>query len=264
MSSYEPVYTGKRRRTGYAIRQSKVGIAGRKAANSLLPCKSCQVRNRRGVGAYCVRCERNRTRYGDPKGRAIPRAFYRAEARTITRFVWHFKSHPGIKAAINFFDVWMKQAAEGREVPGQRVMANLFEHGVEGKVVLKEVLSVWLYLHRFPHTTPNVAFAICNAVRRCCASERTGEYRDAHGNIHRSYHVPNYHTRDAIGQTIIKTLSPLMGRFMEYLKEREKLENEQKAKLGTPFSAQEAALSRRQDVLPTSAQEAATRRQERR
>ncbi len=238
MSSYEPVYTGKRKRDAYSKRRSKVGIAGRKADNERLLCKSCGVRNRRGVGAYCIRCERNRTRYGDPKGRAIPRAFYRAEAHTVTRFVWHFKSHPSIKAAINFFDVWMERASKGADVPGQRVMANLVEHGVEGKAVLKEVLSVWLYLHRFPHTTPNVAFALCNAVRRCCASERTGEYRNAHGKVHYSYHVVNFHTREEIGQTIIKALSGLMGRFMDYLKEREKLENAQKVKLGTPFPAQ--------------------------
>ena len=219
-----------------ALSNSHIGISSRVAANEAKLCSCCGQKPRHKFGAHCRRCMSRRKRFGIPDGVTLPRAYYKNELHEVARFVQKFApSHPAVQAALKFFEEWMAQAVAGKPVPGKRSLVNLSRHNTPPRKMLKEVLAAWLYATRRSTPATRAPFLLANALLRCSSLEKTNEYHRADGTMVKSYRIPGYHEREDITRTIRKTLSPLMGNMIEWMRATEELRNKELTTRSKPF-----------------------------
>lgn len=218
--------------------RSKYGIEGRRLANEALMCKACQLRHREGFSPTCARCAARRAKFGHPKGRIIPQAFYKNETREAAAFIKKWQSSVQIVAGIKWFEDRIESACSGRcKDITSRIFANFGDHNVHGRELLVHLLSGWLHVSRFPTCTNNLLpFNLVCFILRACGAERTGKAGyQYNGRTVYHYHHPGRPERKAVGDLLFHTFKYLFEAMNDRMEADEKIRNDFISKTGLPF-----------------------------
>jgi hypothetical protein len=217
--------TKKRDFSSHDIRQ---GIA----KNSELPCviKDCS-RPRTKLATLCLTHLRRRYRWGDEvHGRRFKPRELAAWNGVAERFVNANARHPGIEAAVKWFDERLQRAY--LHVQGASTSAALARHlrqledlGVTGEQCLVRALAVWLYASSLPeHQVPEAV-----------VTSNLGAHVLADAKLEKGDRVRTG-IRRLLGQQIRDALGVLLIRVAHHQKEELQRESEMKALFAEPFA----------------------------
>jgi hypothetical protein len=191
------------------------------AKNEMLPCSvtGCPYHRHR-LYSVCIKHEANKSHWGHPKARAIQKQELKAVLTEVKELVErHEATHQGLQNALNWFDRWLKDAAENkRGVHGSKHIRRLAEHGVSAHELLITCGAVWLFSYRFPHRLPSedaLTYAISHQVMKLVpleyATTSTGKKRAL---------LLSKKDRKEIGSYIRRSLGMLFVRMVQSIDER--------------------------------------------
>lgn len=217
-----------------------MSLQARAARNRVMPCRVPECSNHRAaLSPYCSGHLRRVERWGDPRGRSIPRREYAGEREHAERFIEEHAEHPAIVAALAFLRRWMDEAKRGQRVPGQREAARLAEHGVEPRAILAEAVGLYLYAQARPHALPDDArltFQLGAKVLALAPGEKRFSLAGGAGR-YRSRPTPKT-ARRAAGEYLRAYLGPLMGNVHAALEAEHARRQEYARAIRQPFNEQ--------------------------
>ncbi|WP_297809749.1 hypothetical protein [uncultured Methylophaga sp.] len=113
--------------------------------NQRLPCNinGCPS-YRRGVSRFCSSHTKRQSRHGDPTGHPIKRTDNREAFNQAEHFLSCNWKHPAVTLLEESIEMWLMKAGEGYDVPGNKLVANLFVQQVKPRQVLSNVLAISL------------------------------------------------------------------------------------------------------------------------
>ena len=218
-------------------RRSTEAIYERRRENEVKVCRYAPCKNlRRGLSRFCTYHEGKQTRYGHPEGCFVPPRQYLGEMDEARMFVEKHLGHKAVQATIEWFDVWLREAANGIPVLARAEFRRLAEHGVTGKDCVVSVLAVWLYAHRRPAALPSDArltFAIALSVLYLAPREKKVSWRNGKAKEY-GKHIGHRIRRD-VGRLIRTTLGLFLYNAVAEMNKESDRENDLKLALAMTF-----------------------------
>ena len=213
------------------------GIYERRRNNELKKCHypTCR-KQRRGLSRFCGYHEGKQTRYGHPEGYFIPPRQYLCEIDEAREFIARHLEHKGVQAGIEWFDVWLRESAQGLPVIAKGEFRRLSDYGVTGMECLVSVLAIWLYSHRRPSALPSdnrLTFALALSVLHLAPREKTVSWRD--GEAKEYGKNIGHRRRKEVGKLIRTMLGVFVHNAMEEINREIDRENDLKLALGQTF-----------------------------
>ena len=207
----------------------------RAKGNKTLSCtvKGC-TNNRSGIGNYCSSHKSRRTRYGDVHGRSIHQKDYLNELKDVREFFTKHESHPALASAVYFFQNWMTKAAANDAAVGQKTMGRLYRDGIEPRVIVEEIVAIWLYSQKYPNSLPDdlrLTYALArNTIRLVGFSKHTSSGGNSYINN------PNPNELRTVGEYIRHSMARFMLNVQHALKAEQEADTALKENLSIPFN----------------------------
>lgn len=205
--------------------------------NELLPCSvpGCPYHRHR-LYNVCMRHQARKAHWGDPKARAIQKRELTSVLSEVRSLVERNEaSHTGLQNALNWFDRWLKDAAENkRGVPGWKHIRRLYEYGVNAKELLVTCGAVWLFSYRNPHRLPTekaLSFALAHQLLKLIPLQ----YTTTSSGKKRAM-LMGRRDREEIGEYIKKSLAVLFVNIVKTINGKEERANEFKNEMAKPLS----------------------------
>lgn len=175
--------------------------------------------------------------HGHPEGRRIKPDEYQGERQEVHKFFEHHSKHAAVIAALSFFDKWLKDGAEGLEVPAKEDMHRLSTQGVTPMDMLVEVSAVWLLSRRRPRVLPD-GLALTYALATSLLYLRPRIYFEVYKNGEREMRPERYSgTKRRLVGNITRSALGVFFLNLEATLEREHKERvEQTLAIRTPFN----------------------------
>lgn len=195
--------------------------------NELLPCSVPGCPNSRyRLYSTCLKHRQRQRKYGHPRALSVPRKVLTRELKEVREIVLkNVGTHAGLSKAIEWFDKWMKDAAEGASgVPGQYHFKRLHDSGVGGAQLLIATAAVFIYAYRNPQAVPSDSKFKDAAIDYAMAHQTTKliplEYLTTASGKKRARFMSSK-DRAEIGQTIRSVLGPLYLNILRTLNAKE-------------------------------------------
>lgn len=112
--------------------------------------KQCSVKHcpnyRYRIDPYCRKHRESKRYWGHPEAKAIRRKTdYWWQVEAVKEIIEMNMDHPGVQKGIEFFETYMKMAANGsRSVPCPELIARLYDAAVKPLDLLIEMAALWL------------------------------------------------------------------------------------------------------------------------
>jgi hypothetical protein len=210
------------------------------ARRSGIPCRVIGCKNPRDRSSYSAYCRRHHTarlRYGHEQGRRIFGKAYRRERDEVRALFDAHPDHIGVQHATQFIADWMRDASEGRNVPGAMHVARLQRQGIDPREALIETCALFAYAWRNPYALPSdqrLTYHLAISMLRLAPRDRLRAYRSG-ARVYVKYHDAGATDRAAIGNHLRQQLARLYGNVAATLERREQQVREAHESLGDPF-----------------------------
>lgn len=197
------------------------------------PVKGCTSK-RSGIAKYCSGHQNRKLRYGDVHGRPIYQKDYLKELKEVREFFIKHESHPALASAVYFFQNWMTKAAANDAAVGQKTMGRLYRDGIEPRVIVEEIVAIWLYSQKYPNSLPDdlrLTYALArNTIRLVGFSKHTSSGGNSYINN------PNPNELRTVGEYIRHSMARFMLNVQHALKAEQEADTALRENLSIPFN----------------------------